>query len=245
MLKAFGITDRGAVRKENQDCFRFEADPGGELLTAVLCDGMGGAKAGAVASSLAVDMFMCHAVNSLDESSTGADIREILAEAVSFANTRVYERSFSDYSCMGMGSTLVALAVAGKRAYIANVGDSRAYLFAKNTLTQITRDHSLVEDMVARGKLSPEAARNHPRRNIITRAVGVDASVRADIFEQRFLPGMKFLLCSDGLSNAVEDIEICRVLAESKEPEPACRELLDLALRNGAPDNVTALLAQR
>ncbi|MBR1659793.1 MAG: Stp1/IreP family PP2C-type Ser/Thr phosphatase [Oscillospiraceae bacterium] len=241
----FGLTDRGAVRKENQDHFRFEADPEGELLTAVLCDGMGGARAGSVASTLAVDTFMSHAANSLDESSTPADMKAILAEAVSFANTKVYERSFSDYSCMGMGSTLVALMAAGRRAVIANVGDSRAYQFSKNGLAQVSRDHSLVEEMVARGKLTPEQARSHPRRNIITRAVGVEASVKADLFELRFLPGMRVLLCSDGLTNAVPEEEIGRVLAEIEDPEHACGELLDLALKNGASDNVTMLIAQR
>ncbi|MBR1496207.1 MAG: Stp1/IreP family PP2C-type Ser/Thr phosphatase [Oscillospiraceae bacterium] len=244
-MKAFGITDRGAVRKENQDYFRYEVDAGGELLTAVLCDGMGGARAGAVASSLAADTFMSHAANSLDETSSGADVREILNEAISYANSRVYDRSFADYACMGMGCTLVSLMAVGKRAVIANVGDSRAYMFTKNVLTQITRDHSLVEDMIARGKLTVEQARRHPKRNIITRAVGVDASVRADLFEERFLPGTKFLLCSDGLSNMVEDLEICRVLAETEEPEAACTALMDLALKNGATDNVTLFLAQR
>ena len=233
------------MRKENQDFFRFDIPAGeSELMTAVLCDGMGGARAGSVASSIAADTFMSHAANSLDESSTSADIRGILTEAVSFAHTKVYGRSFDDYSCMGMGSTLVALMVTGKRAFVANVGDSRAYRFSKNHLSQITRDHSLVEDMIARGKLTREAAMKHPKRNIITRAIGVEASVKADLFELRFLPGTRILLCSDGLTNAAPEEEISRILTEYEDPEGACKALLDLALQNGAPDNVTVLIAQ-
>ena len=244
-MRAFGVTDRGAVRKENQDFFRFEIPAGeGELLTAVLCDGMGGARAGSVASNIAADTFMSHAANSLDESSTPADVKAILTEAVSFANTKVYDRSFEDYSCMGMGSTLVALMVTGKRAFIANVGDSRGYQFSRNVLSQVTRDHSLVEDMIARGKLTREQAQKHPKRNIITRAIGVEASVKADVFELRFPVGNRLLLCSDGLTNAVSEEEISRILSEHEDPEGACNTLLDLALQNGAPDNVTVFIAQ-
>lgn len=243
-MKAFGITHRGEVRKENQDAFRFDAPEGREILTAVLCDGMGGAKAGAIASTMAVDNFMSHAANSLDELSTSADMRVILADAVEYANKKVYDWSFADYSCMGMGSTLVAVLIAGKRAFVASVGDSRAYLLSREKLRQITRDHSLVEDMVERGKITREEARTHPKKNIITRAVGVDASVKADLTEIKFPAGSRILLCSDGLSNIVTDDEMLRVLRENAGPEEACRVLLDMALRAGAPDNVTVLIAQ-
>ena len=243
-MKAFGITHRGVVRKENQDAFRLEAPEGREIMTAVLCDGMGGAKAGAVASTMAVDNFMSHAANSLDESSTAADMRVILTDAVEYANKKVYDWSFADYSCMGMGSTLVALLVAGKRAFVASVGDSRAYFFFREKLRQVTRDHSLVEDMVERGRITREEARTHPKKNVITRAVGVDPSVKADLTEIKFPAGSRVLLCSDGLSNIVTDEEIHTVLRENPEPEEACRVLLDMALHAGAPDNVTVLIAQ-
>ena len=128
---------------------------------------------------------------------------------------------------------------------LANVGDSRAYLFYKDQLHQVTVDHSLVEDMIARGKLTREEARIHPKRNIITRAVGVDPSVKTDLLEIKFPAGAKLLLCSDGLSNVVTDDEIEQVLLEEPEPEPACARLLELALQAGAPDNVTAFLVQR
>ena len=243
-MKAYGITHRGSVRKENQDTFRLSMIDGAELLTAVLCDGMGGARAGSLASTIAADSFMSHAANSLDERSNAADMRAILTEAVEFSNTSVYDRSFADFDCMGMGTTLVALLISGKRVLVGNVGDSRAYMLSKDQLRQITTDHSLVEEMVARGKLAREDARFHPKKNIITRAVGVEASVKADLTELRFAPDMRFLLCSDGLSNVMDEDDMRGLLLENSEPEDACNALLALALERGAPDNVTVLIAQ-
>ena len=244
-MKVYGITHQGKVRKENQDCFRFDAPAGREILTAVLCDGMGGAQAGGLAGTLAADTFMSHAANSVDESSSAADLRSIAADAVAYANKRVYGKSFSDLACMGMGSTLVALLVCGKRAVIANVGDSRAYLIQRGSIRQITRDHSLVEDMIARGKITREEARSHPQKNIITRAVGVEASVQCDLFDLKLTPSSRILLCSDGLSNLLPDAEILEVLKANDDPEQACSVLLDRTLERGAPDNVTVFLAQR
>jgi len=244
-MTVYGLTHRGAVRKENQDSLRFELQEGRELLTAVLCDGMGGAQAGSVASSIAVSTFMSHAANSLDARSTPADMRAILTEAVNYANIKVYDRGFSDLACMGMGSTLVSLLISGKRALVANVGDSRAYLVTKNRIRQITTDHSLVEDMIARGKLTREEARTHPQKNIITRAVGVEATVKSDIFDVKLPPDAAILLCSDGLSNIVTDAEMLSALQANAEPEAACTSLLDLALERGAPDNVSVFIARR
>lgn len=244
-MKAFGITHRGAVRKENQDCFRIDMPADGSFVTAVLCDGMGGAQAGSVASGIAADTFMSHAANSLDESSNAADMKAILTEAVNYANIRVYDRSFADFACMGMGSTLVALVMNAKRAMVANVGDSRAYLIAKGRVTQISRDHSLVEDLVARGQITREQAKNHPQRNIITRAVGVEASVKCDLFEPKLSQGGRLLLCSDGLSNLLSENDLLSVSEKNPDLEQCCRLLLEKALERGAPDNVTVLIAER
>jgi len=244
-MKVFGISHRGAVRKENQDCFRFDAPQGTELLSAVLCDGMGGAQAGSVASGMAADAFMSHAANSLDEESTAQDMQNILTDAVNYANIKVYDRSFSDFACMGMGSTLVALLMNSRNTFVANVGDSRAYYICKGTIQQVTCDHSLVEEMVRRGQISPEQAKKHPKKNIITRAVGVEATVKCDIFQAKAVQGSSMLLCSDGLSNLVSDVEILTVLKKNKDCEKAAKELLGLALERGAPDNVTVVIAQR
>ncbi|MCD8256112.1 MAG: Stp1/IreP family PP2C-type Ser/Thr phosphatase [Oscillospiraceae bacterium] len=244
-MKAYGITHRGAVRKENQDALRYTSPTEErDVLAAVLCDGMGGAQAGGLASTLAADGFMSHAANALDETSGMDDMKAILTEAVHYANQRVYVHAFEDLKCMGMGSTLVALLISGKRAVVANVGDSRAYLLAKNRVMQLTCDHSLMEDMVARGKLTREEARTHPKRNIITRAVGVEASVKADLTEVKFPPGSRILLCSDGLTNLVPDSALERVLCTEEDPERACNILLEQALQGGAPDNVTVFIAQ-
>ena len=146
---------------------------------------------------------------------------------------------------MGMGSPLVGLLVNGKRACVVNVGDSRAYLIGKRRITQITRDHSLVEDMVSRGKITRAQALNHPQRNIITRAIGVEASVTSDLFEIKLSSGNRILLCSDGLSNLVSSEEMLLISGNSQTPEKTCEALLELALKRGAPDNVTVFVAER
>ena len=244
-MKAYGISDKGAVRKENQDYFRFVLSEKDDTLCAVLCDGMGGAQSGSVASVMAVDTFMSHAANSLDSSSAPADMQQILTEAVNYANIKVYDRSFSDFSCMGMGCTLVALLVNGKRCLAANVGDSRIYLIAKGAIQQISRDHSLVQELLAKGEISAEEARKHPQKNIITRAIGVEASVRCDIFDLKLSPDSRLLLCSDGLSNVVTDSEMLSISRENADVENACTALMELALTRGAPDNVTVFIAER
>ena len=245
-MKAFGMTHRGAVRKENQDTFRIDAPEKRGILTAVLCDGMGGAQAGSVASCMAADAFMSHAANSLDEKSTAADMRGILTDAVNYANIKVYDRSYSDFTCMGMGSTLVALVMTEKHAALANVGDSRAYLVSGGGIRQITRDHSLVGELVARGEITPEQAKTHPKKNVITRAVGVEATVRCDIFEMKSsAPGVRLLLCSDGVSNMLRDQELLELLTAERDGEKCCRSIIDAALGRGAPDNITAIIADR
>ena len=160
-------------------------------------------------------------------------------------NIKVYDRAFADFSCMGMGSTLVGLLVNSKRACIANVGDSRAYLVTKRKAQQITNDHSLVAELVEQKKITRSEARNHPQKNIITRAVGVEASVSADLFDVKLGAEARLLLCSDGLTNVVTDEEIRLVCANNDDIERACSTLLDLAIKRGAPDNVTSVLVER
>ena len=245
-MKAFGMTHRGAVRKENQDCFRIDAPEGRGILTAVLCDGMGGAQAGSVASCMAADAFMSHAANSLDETSTASDMRSILTDAVNYANIKVYDWSYSNFACMGMGSTLVALVMTEKHTALANVGDSRAYIVSKGAIRQITRDHSLVGELVSRGQLTAEQAKTHPKKNVITRAVGVEATVRCDIFEMKSAPsGLRLLLCSDGVSNMLPDGELLELLTAEADGEKCCRSIIEAALGRGAPDNITAIVADR
>lgn len=243
-MKAYGITDKGAVRKENQDTFRFEFSEGEDMLCAVLCDGMGGAQAGSVASGMAAEAFMLHAETAFSPGLSWADIRSILREAVDYANVKVYDRSFTDFSCMGMGCTLVGMIMKGERCLIANVGDSRAYLLGEGEIRQISRDHSLVEELIARGEISRDEARTHPQKNIITRAIGVEAAVKCDIFDFSPEKDARLVLCSDGLSNVVSDREILQLSTAHQDISSAAGSMLDLALRRGAPDNVTVFIAQ-
>lgn len=243
-MKAYGITDKGAVRIENQDDFRFELNSGDDTLCAVLCDGMGGALAGSIASAMAVDAFMLHAGSTFKSDSSAAEMKSLLREAVNYANLKVYDRSFTDFSCMGMGCTLVGLLINNGHCLLANVGDSRAYLLGVGEIRQISRDHSLVEEMVAKGELSHDEARNHPQKNIITRAIGVEASVKCDVFEFTPESGSRILLCSDGLSNVLTDREILSLSESDPDLATSAEAMMKLALDRGAPDNVTVLIAQ-
>ena len=244
-MKAYGMSDCGTVREENQDYFLFDCREDAETLTAVLCDGMGGAQAGSVASKMAGKAFMFHAAGSIDKSSSSSDMRHILTDAVTYANIKVYDKSYSDFTCMGMGSTLVGALMTAKRAFVANVGDSRAYLIADGRIQQITKDHSFVAELVRKGELTPDEARTHPRKNIITRAIGVEASVKCDIFEIKAPPDSRILLCSDGLSNVLTDNEIAGIVLRYPDLQDACGRLMDMALNRGAPDNVTVLIISR
>lgn len=244
-MKGYGLTDRGKVRQENQDNFLIRMLPETETAVAVLCDGMGGAQAGSTASEMACASFMGHICGCLQDPLENRDLPELLTEAVSYANIKVFDRSYMDFGCMGMGTTLVCALCRGDAALVANVGDSRAYLVADGQAKLVTRDHSLVEELVTRGKLSREDAKNHPQKNMITRALGVEQKVQADIFSIDFSPGRALLLCSDGLSNLVSDEELGLAFKTGPDPQTICRTLMDLALKRGARDNVTVAVLIR
>ena len=243
-MNFYGITDRGKIRKKNQDDFRAETSGGGEVMTAVLCDGMGGERAGEIASALACDSFMFHAAASLDKKSGQSDMENILREAAEYANKVVYEKALDDLSCLGMGSTLVALAVNGKKAAVANVGDSRCYLYSGKKLTKVTKDHSYVESLVEKNLITPQEAKVHPKRNYLMRAIGTEPSVKVDIFGLKLKSGDKLLLCSDGLSNSIPEEVIKNVFSSGKTPDKIAEELLRLSLAAGARDNVTIFVAE-
>jgi len=233
------VTDRGVIRSENQDCFRMELTD--ETAALVLCDGMGGAQAGSVASHIAAEAYMSHALSCFRRPAGVRDLSRTIRECTDYANIKVYDRSFSDFGCMGMGTTLVGALRFDGETLVVNVGDSRAYLVNHDFAERITRDHSLVEDLVRRGTITPEAARVHPRRNVITRALGVEQHVQCDVYRPALRKGDILLLCSDGLSNLVGEQELIRVLLDAPEPEAYCRSLVDLAMERGAPDNVTVV----
>ncbi len=235
-MNVYGITDRGLVRKQNQDCFDSCTLENG--IFAVVCDGMGGARGGNVASRMAVD-YVIDVVERTKHGEPGAVMNEALAEA----NAAVRQRSLTDPECSGMGTTLVAAWLQENlHAFVLNVGDSRAYHVSPSGISQITRDHSLVADLVARGKITPEEARTHPNKNIITRALGTDRHTPGDLFEIDLNAGEYILLCSDGLSNVVTEQEILYEVIYGGADETCCRRLLEIAMHRGAPDNVTAVL---
>lgn len=239
-MNLWGISDVGAVRAQNQDAYYISA-PDAAYPFALVCDGMGGAKAGNVASVMAVESFVSTMNEGLEAK---AEVEHLLSLAVERANELVRYRSEMDPDCRGMGTTLVAAVVEPELVRLINVGDSRAYLVTPEGIRQLTRDHSVVEDLVERGEITHEQARSHPKKNLITRALGAEPTVQADLYTLERRAGELILLCSDGLSNVVTDQELLFELVQVSPPEEGCRRLLDLALNRGAPDNVTAVLIQ-
>ena len=240
MIISYGLTDKGRYRAENQDAFRLETHV--DCMLAVVCDGMGGAAAGRQASEIASDRFISFAKMGLDVSGVGQD-EDILRQAADAANRRIYHYAMEHSECSGMGTTLVGAILRAGTATFVNVGDSRAYRIARDGIVRITKDHSLVQQMVDSGELTLEQARRHPNRNIITRAVGSEAFVTSDLFTIPVREGDVFLLCTDGLTNAVPDAELHRLVLAADDIESACRSLVDKALENNTRDNVTAVIA--
>ena len=239
-MQVWGVTDRGAVRQQNQDAYAVKLLDDGRAL-ALVCDGMGGARAGNVASTMAVELFLEH----FFRGNPDGPEEERMGHAASVANQAVFRRSVEDQDCAGMGTTMVAVLAGPSEAVILNEGDSRAYHINSEGIVLVTRDHSLVEDLVERGELTREQARTHPHKNLITRALGAEPILMADCFRQPLNEGDYLLLCSDGLSNVVNEQEMLYEVIHGGEDEACCQRLLDIALSRGAPDNVTAVLVKR
>ena len=248
-MKSFGLTDKGTVRKDNQDCFIIEKCQSKSCMIIGLCDGMGGAKAGGIASQLSNKAFVSYIYSKLTSRvSRTVDYRRILTDACAEANGVSYEYSHFDDAFDGMGTTIVGGVIKNNgNGHIINVGDSRAYLISRrsNSIHQITRDHSLVGELMEAGAITPEQARNHPRKNVITRALGSEAQVKCDYFNFSLQGSDILLLCSDGLSNIVSDLEMLEYAREFPEPEELCRSLMSKALNRGARDNVTIVAVMR
>lgn len=240
-MQYWGLTDMGCIRNQNQDTYVVEKLDKNTLLC-VVCDGMGGAKSGNVASTLAADVFIQRVKQSWNGDFRQDHVDELMKNAVKLANFTVYDQSrqFEDFT--GMGTTLVALLTNGKQATVVNVGDSRAYYIDRVGIRQITVDHSVVQMMINRGELTPEQAKHYPGKSLITRAIGTESMVSCDIFHRKVNRGDCFLLCSDGLSNLLDDQEILFEVAHGQDREQCCQRLLDIARKRGAPDNVTSVL---
>ncbi|MFC5864485.1 protein phosphatase 2C domain-containing protein [Acidicapsa dinghuensis] len=255
---ATALTDRGRKRASNEDAFGYSAEHGIYLV----CDGMGGAAAGEVASSLAVEEVLrrveecrrAKSENSADGANRGSSVSCIAEDAVAAANEAIHSRSRRNQRLSGMGTTLVGLLTSmseeDSRAWLFYVGDSRCYLFRKGHLELKTQDHSFVEEQIRLGRLTPAEAARSPFRNIITRALGTQPTVRADVIEVAVEPGDLFLLCSDGLTRELPDARIESILADlpAGEDEGAledrCRVLIQAANKAGGNDNITCLLVR-
>ncbi len=240
-MQAWGLTDPGCVRKQNQDAYQIEELDRNTLLC-IVCDGMGGAKSGNIASSLAMDVFVEEVRRTWTPSMDQEKVDQMMLSAAKLANFTVYDQAQQFPEFEGMGTTLVALLIKGKKATIANVGDSRCYGLSRRGIRQITQDHSLVQMMVDRGDLTAEMAKTYPGKNFITRAIGTESTVACDLFHQNVSRGDYFLLCSDGLSNMMDDQEILFEVVHGVNKQHCCRRLLDIAKNRGAPDNVTSVL---
>jgi PPM family protein phosphatase len=233
---AAAVTDRGRKRPSNEDAFGYSVEDG----VYVVCDGMGGAAAGEIASSIAVDEVL----RLLSARDRIAPLPAVAEEAIGTANQAIFSRSQRNLKLSGMGTTLVALVVEEKHAWVLNVGDSRCYRFRAGRLEQLTLDHSLVEEQVRIGRMSRAEALRSPLRNMITRALGTQTQVTPDCFQFEAELGDIFLLCSDGLTRELSDTQIQSLLAVSLPLADRCTRLIEAAKKAGGHDNITAILVQ-
>ncbi|MCI6637622.1 MAG: Stp1/IreP family PP2C-type Ser/Thr phosphatase [Bilifractor sp.] len=239
-MKVFSATDIGQKRHMNQDFIFTSEEPVGNLPNLfVVADGMGGHNAGDFASRYGVSVL----VESVRRDKNFNPVK-VMRNAIEAANREVFSQSRNDPSMAGMGTTMVVCTVVGGYAYIANVGDSRLYLAGSESMTQITQDHSLIAEMVRLGELTPEEGRNHPDKNIITRAVGTNEEVKIDFFDVKLETGDQILMCSDGLSNMVEDQRIFEILKGEDTKADKAQVLVDEANANGGRDNIAVIVVE-
>ncbi len=240
MLEAFSISDVGRKRKINQDCVDISVRPVGNLPNLLLlADGMGGHKAGDYASRYTIDT-MKKEVNVSPETNPV----HIFAEAIEYANTHLYEKSISNINFQGMGTTLVAATCIDDKLNVANIGDSRLYLIRQNKMVQVTKDHSYVAELIQKGGIDKETAKNHPKKNYITRAVGAFEKANADYFYVETKVGDIILICSDGLTNMLSDEEILTTIYQENDLELSCSKLVQAANDKGGLDNISVILAR-
>lgn len=238
-MRSYCVTDIGVKRNMNQDFVYASEQPVGNLPNLfIVADGMGGHNAGDLASRSTVETMVDYIESAGEKSPI-----PLLEAAILAANRKVMEKSQSDKSLEGMGTTVVAATVVEDCLYVANVGDSRLYVL-DDQIQQITRDHSLVEEMVRAGQIGRDEARNHPEKNIITRAVGMKNKLRIDFFDVALYAGDKFLLCTDGLTNMVEDEDILELVQKETSLEAAAHRLVAMANRNGGKDNISVVLVE-
>lgn len=241
-MKIFSKTDKGKVRADNQDAY-FAGRISDSTVFAVVCDGMGGANAGSVASENAVRHISEYIIKSYRNEMSAGELETLVRNAVISANIELYDMSVNDPSLSGMGTTAVIALVKEDGAVIANVGDSRIYL-VNEEIRQLTRDHSVVQSLIESGKITPEDAKVHPRKNVITRAVGAEENVTPDSAVIKLSDGDSLLLCTDGLSNYLDDGDILNIF-KNTDISAVPEALVDRANSNGGGDNITVVTLTR
>jgi len=241
-MNVWGKSDRGRVRLQNQDMFLVDVLHEQNQAVLAVCDGMGGARAGNVASEIAIGAFSEAVKNMLKPDMSVSYMKSIAQAAVTEANARVFEKAGESEHFTGMGTTLVGALIDADKAVIVNAGDSRAYLIDENGIKRVTKDHSFVEEMVIRGELTEDQARIHPHKNLITRALGAESTIKADAYSVLLKHGQSLLLCSDGLTNMLTDEEIYHEINDNKQPEICCGRLIERANERGGIDNITVVL---
>lgn len=243
-MKLWGITDAGLERSDNQDTYATAEIAG--FTVAIVCDGMGGTAGGQTASTMAAETMMHELENALREDMDEGQLTQATRYSVACASDAIRARAAQEEELAKMGTTLVcAICRPTGEALLCNIGDSRGYHLSRDGIRQITRDHSVVENMVERGELTHAQARRHPSRNLITRALGPDESPQADIFTVTLQEGEFLLLCTDGLVNTVSEQEILFEVIHESDIDGCLQRLVNISLDNGAPDNVTAVLIKQ
>lgn len=236
-MKTFSITDTGVLRTINQDyCFASDTSVGKLPNLYIVCDGMGGHKAGDYASRYTVERI----VASVTRSRWNDPVR-VMRDAIQKANEILVVEAAEDVDKQGMGTTVVVATIIDRKLYVANVGDSRLYVINEQ-IKQITRDHSYVQEMILRGEVAPEDARNHEKKNVITRAVGADKKIDIDFFAEELGDKDTILICTDGLTNMLTDDKIHQVVMTHTDTEITCKTLVEEANKSGGPDNITAVV---
>ena len=238
-MNVIGQTHIGLVRENNQDALEY-GTLGTTAQYAVVCDGMGGANGGNIASKIAVEVIGSRIRDGFNANMGSGSVERLLESAMATANIGVYDRAQQQQELIGMGTTVVAAITCGRTAYISHVGDSRLYLWRNGQLSAITRDHSVVQGLIESGQITEEEARSHPRKNYITRAIGVVAEESGEYDELELECGDRLLLCTDGLTNEVPSDEMTELL--NKPADEALEALIRAALNHGGADNVTAVL---
>ncbi len=239
-MKMVSQTDIGRVRMVNEDRAALQRGLDG-LSAAIVADGMGGHQAGDIASQMAIDIIQKE-LQGLNRHMPEEEIREALRNAIEIANEIIYEFASQRENYHGMGTTVVVTVASSERLIIGHIGDSRAYKINSETIVQLTEDHSLVNELVKSGQITPEEASQHPRRNVLTRALGTEPGVEADIHEFSWTAGETVLLCTDGLSNLIEPLAIWGILKTEPDLEAAAHKLVLQALEAGGDDNITVIL---